>query len=167
MMVFRKGGRLSANMGITYRGKKLNIVDSFKYLGISFQTQGCVFTRHIKERPSAAIIAMNDIRCLSKLGMETAQRLFRLKITPIATYGLEIIWEYLTKRDFMELERIKAMFLKESHVSIKVYPIMTGLRTRKGALLYRGTQVSTAFAFDCKSSNTDAGTSREEKGNLD
>ena len=43
MMVFRKGGRLSANTGITYRGKKLNIVDSFKYLGLTTQTQGCVF----------------------------------------------------------------------------------------------------------------------------
>ena len=30
MMVFRKGGRLSANTSVTYRGKKLNIVDSFK-----------------------------------------------------------------------------------------------------------------------------------------
>ena len=57
---------------------------------------------------------MNDIRCLSKLGMETAVRLFRLKIIPIATYGLKIIWEYLTKRDFMELERIQATFLKKA-----------------------------------------------------
>ena len=38
MMVFRKDGRLSANTGITYRGNKLNIVDSFKYLGVTFQT---------------------------------------------------------------------------------------------------------------------------------
>ena len=43
VMVFRKGGRISANTGITYRGKKLNIVDSFKYLGLTTQTQGCVF----------------------------------------------------------------------------------------------------------------------------
>ena len=122
MMVFRKGGRLSANTGITYKGKKLNIVDSFKYLGLTFQTQGCVFARHIKERASAAIIAMNDIRCLSELGMETALRFFRLEITPIATYGFEIIWEYLTKRDFMELERLKATFLKKAMCLSKYTP---------------------------------------------
>ena len=54
--------------------------------------------------------------------METALRLFRLKITSIATYGLEIIWEYLTKRDFMELERIKATLLKKAMCLSKYTP---------------------------------------------
>ena len=65
---------------------------------------------------------MNDIRCLSELGMDAALRLFRLKITQIATHGLEIIWYYLTERDFMELEMMKATFLKKAICLSKFTP---------------------------------------------
>lgn len=55
---------------------------------------------------------MSDIRNIGQLSLTTAMTLFKLKITPIATYGLELIWDHLKKKDLRELERVKAVFLK-------------------------------------------------------
>src|SRR5260221_9499048 len=40
VMVFRKGGKLAKNVKFSYRGTKLDIVGSYKYLGIKFVTTG-------------------------------------------------------------------------------------------------------------------------------
>ena len=33
-------------------------------------------------------------------------------ITPIVTYGIEIVWEKLTIKDFERIEKVKASFMK-------------------------------------------------------
>src|SRR5215469_8931717 len=48
-------------------------------------------------------------RCLS---VETGLKLFHLKIAPIATYGLALIWKYLTLENLRTLDRVKCVYLK-------------------------------------------------------
>ncbi|KAJ4425868.1 hypothetical protein ANN_27494 [Periplaneta americana] len=54
-MTFRKGGRAAANV-IMYGTEPLTRVPHFKYLGITMQTQGNVYTLNIKERAPEAVI---------------------------------------------------------------------------------------------------------------
>ena len=35
-------------------------------------------------------------------------------ITPIATYGIEIVWEKLTVKDLERIEKVKASFMKRA-----------------------------------------------------
>jgi Mn-dependent DtxR family transcriptional regulator len=55
---------------------------------------------------------MNDIKDTKFIALGTAMKLFRLKVVPTLTYGMEIIWEYLTCRQLLELEKMKARCLK-------------------------------------------------------
>ncbi|KAJ4447264.1 hypothetical protein ANN_09268 [Periplaneta americana] len=54
----------------------------------------------------------NRIQNISKLSLTTAMSLFHAVITPIASYGIELIWEKLTNNDLAKLENVKARFLK-------------------------------------------------------
>jgi hypothetical protein len=55
-----------------------------------------------------------DIQSLSKLSLETALKLFDMKIVPILTYGLEILWEHLGGNSLKTLECMKAIYLKKA-----------------------------------------------------
>jgi hypothetical protein len=74
-------------------------VTAFTYLEIVFQPSGLSFNRHVEKRMRAAIFTTYNIRELNNLSIETAVKLFELKIAPIASYGIEIIWPHLTKHD--------------------------------------------------------------------
>ncbi|PSN56769.1 hypothetical protein C0J52_02682 [Blattella germanica] len=91
-----------------------------EYLGITLQTTGGTFT-HVKEKVIAAIRAMQDIDKI-QLSIDTAISLFKVKITPIVTYGLELIWESLNRKNLKDLENIKATFLKRILCVSKFYP---------------------------------------------
>ena len=112
---FRKGRRLPATTNITtYQNSNLSMVNSYKYLGVTLQTNGKSFTKHIKEKAAAAIASMNEVRALPRLSLETAIQLFHIKISPIMTYALEIVWEHLKKSDLKLLENVKARYLKKA-----------------------------------------------------
>ena len=113
-MTFRKGGRAAANDVIHFGAETLTMVPHFKYLGVTLQTHGNTFTKHIKDRASTALIAMHDIKNITRLSLETAMKLFNLKISPIMTYGIDLIWEHLNKDNLQDIERIKASFLKKA-----------------------------------------------------
>lgn len=121
-MTVKKGGRPAANDIITYGNEQLTRVSHFKYLGITLQTQGNVYTKHIQDRVAVAIIAMNTIKNIQKISLVTAMKLFHLKIRPIITYGLEIIWEDLSKKNLEDIERLKAAFLKKALALSKYTP---------------------------------------------
>lgn len=112
LVVFRKGGRLTEAENVKCNGKLLKRVNNFKYLGITIQTTGRSFRLHIRSRTVAATRAMNEIRNITQLSISTAMDLFRLKILPVLTYGLELVGEYLTYKQLEELERVKARYLK-------------------------------------------------------
>jgi hypothetical protein len=55
---------------------------------------------------------MNDIKNLKLIALGTAMQLFRLRVEPTLTYGMELIWEYLTCKQLLELEKMKAGYMK-------------------------------------------------------
>lgn len=121
-MVFRKGGRLAREDKVTLGGQELELVNSYRYLGINLQTTSNSFRIHIKERVSAAIRGMYDIKNITRLSMHTAMILFHAKITPMLSYGIELIWDKLTLSDLTTLEKVKARYLKRALGVAKTAP---------------------------------------------
>ena len=55
-----------------------------------------------------------SIKDLNRLfSTNSAVKLFDLKISPTASYGIEIIWPHLTNTDFVNLERVKTRYFKK------------------------------------------------------
>lgn len=99
---------------MTCDGVTLEFVSSFKYLGVTLQTTGTTFSLHIKERATATTKATYAIQKLQNLSLPTAMKLFKLKVMPAATYGIQLIWPYLTAKNLQKLENVKARFLKRA-----------------------------------------------------
>ena len=114
-MKFRnKGrGRYALNEKIVLEGVNVDFVPEFCYLGVMFQVSGLSFGRHVEKRARAALMVTYSIKNLHKLSIETAVKLFDLKVSPTASYGIEVIWPYLTINDFETLERVKTRYLKK------------------------------------------------------
>jgi hypothetical protein len=55
---------------------------------------------------------MNIYGDLINLSIFCHKRLFKIKFAPIASYGIVVIWPFLSVQDFKELERIKYRNLK-------------------------------------------------------
>ena len=113
-MKFRRGGNLSKTDIFLCGRDKLEIVISYKYLGLTLQVTSKTFTKHIEERCTAAIMAMFDIKMLHKLSLGTALHLFYIKIVPIVSYELNKIWIHLTTANLKRLEAVKAAYLKRA-----------------------------------------------------
>jgi hypothetical protein len=58
----------------------------------------------------------------SLLSIGTAAALFNLKISPVATYRMQLIWQDLTEQNLKKLESTKAMFLKRVLCTSKYVP---------------------------------------------
>lgn len=87
----------------------LKTVNDFRYLGITLQTTTNSFRCHIQEW------AIPIIKDLPGLSLATARvEIFKTTISPIVTYGMELIWEKLKIRDFERIENVKARFLKSA-----------------------------------------------------
>ena len=52
-----------------------------------------MYTNHIQKITRATTIATNTIKHLHRSSLDTAMKLFQMKVTSIKTYGLDIIWE--------------------------------------------------------------------------
>jgi hypothetical protein len=97
---------------LTIDGVNIERVKEFTYLGVIFQSSGICFTRHIKKRVRSAIIETYNIKNLYDLSVRTALELFNLKISPIASYGIEVIWPFLSSNDLENLEKVKSRYFK-------------------------------------------------------
>lgn len=79
-------------------------------------------------------MAMRSIAKPHSLSVQTALRLFDIKIAPVATYGIEVIWQHLTAKNLRALDGLKARYIKKVlslHLSTKnrhVY-LITGSTT--------------------------------------
>ena len=113
-MKFRHGGRLAENDTLRLYGQELNYVNRFTYLGITLTPSAITFAAHIEERSRKALIASTSIRNPQMLSLSTALSLFDLKIAPIASYGIQLIWEKLGVANLKALDRVKPAFLKYS-----------------------------------------------------
>lgn len=83
-------------------------------------TSGTSFAAHIGERVVKALTAARSIRDPWKLSLHAALRIFDMKVVPVASYGIELIWPFLSKNDLKHLERVKPTFLKRAmslHIS--------------------------------------------------
>ena len=122
-MAFKKGGRRTSTDTITCEGVALTAVNRFKYLGITFQPTGTTFTLHVKERLAAAALAINDIQHLSKLSLRTAMALFRVKVQPVISYGLHLIWEHLSTSNLQCIEKNQGNLPEARAVSLKMQTV--------------------------------------------
>ena len=97
-MTFRNGDR-EAKDRIYLGSEPQMMVNSFKYLGLMLQTIAKSFRIHIKS-PAAATKAMFDIKQILRISLKIAMSLFNAKIVPIATYGIDLIWEKLSLKSY-------------------------------------------------------------------
>jgi hypothetical protein len=134
-MLFRKGGRTAVEDYREYEGDKLEMVRSFKYLGIMIQTTGFTYRQHIKDRAISAIRTMQDIKNLNLLSLNKAIKLFNAKTTLILTYGPDLIWEHLSFKNLTTLESVKATFLKKATGISKYTPSKLSYEIMKESFL--------------------------------
>jgi hypothetical protein len=112
-MKFRKGGRLARDDVILIDGKPIEFVKSFTYLGVTIASNGKSFREHIATRVSKALTCAScDLKNPSRLSLPTALKLFDLKVAPVATYAIPVIWKYLSVSDLLSLDRVKTAYLK-------------------------------------------------------
>ena len=113
IMKFRKGGRVSQLDKFYYQGSEVEIVPSYEYLGVIFQTK-LSFSQHIKTKKRKALAVIASLNDLNKTSLKTAMKIFCMKILPLLTYGMEVISPSLTSSNLEDLDRIKAAFLKKA-----------------------------------------------------
>jgi hypothetical protein len=53
----------------------------------------------------------SDSRYSTSILVDAAVPFFNLKISPVITYGIQLIWQDLTEQNLKKLESIKTMFL--------------------------------------------------------
>ena len=111
-MKFRRGGKLAGRDHLWLNGEKIEYVYKFTYLGITLSTSGHSFANHIDDRLHKTILAFSAIRSPQMLSVETAIRLFNLKLAPTTAYGIPIIWNFLNVKDMMKLESAETSILK-------------------------------------------------------
>ncbi|KAJ9587891.1 hypothetical protein L9F63_018672 [Diploptera punctata] len=121
-MVFKKGGRTAASDNLKLGEESIRMVNKFRYLGITLQPTTKSFSAHVQERAAAAIRAMCSIKDITSLKLVTAMKLFASVITPIVTYGIELIWEKLSTSDLERLEKVKPRFIKKALGASKYTP---------------------------------------------
>jgi hypothetical protein len=61
----------------------------------------------------AALRAMHYIEKIELQSLESAMTLFRVKLVPILTYCIQVVWDHLTETDLKTLEKLKAVHLKK------------------------------------------------------
>ena len=111
IVIFRKGGFIAKKEKWFYDKTELNIVNSYRYLGIDFTTKLSFsnairpFTVKAKKVCYDISRSLNDIGCHS---LDVFSKLFDSKVMPILTYGCEL-WGL---NDFIEVERVHTTCFK-------------------------------------------------------
>ncbi|XP_060582312.1 uncharacterized protein LOC132738738 [Ruditapes philippinarum] len=110
IMVFRKGGRLAEIEQWTYKGIKIDVVESFTYLGFMVSTGGS-FKRGIDTLSGKAGKAVHSLYTLTRgmdIPINIQFHLFDSYVSPILCYSSEI-WGF-SKAD--TIERVHRKFIK-------------------------------------------------------
>jgi hypothetical protein len=113
-MKHRQGGHLAAHDVIKIENQPIEFVNKFVYLGLTITTTAKTFTKHIEERARKAVLQTMEINNPRNLALTTAMRLFDLKISPVATYCIKTIWNYLSPKQIETIDKVKATFLKRA-----------------------------------------------------
>ena len=115
VMIFHKG-RLPKNENKEYfiGQTKLEIVNSFKYLGITFSTQ-LSFTKHLQSKnaeANARISYMFSKYPLRHLPLSLVTRLFNIYVLPLYTYGLPIWITNVSDNVIKSANAVQTKYLK-------------------------------------------------------
>ena len=112
IMVFRKGGVLPRNLEFYYGGNQIEIVKSFKYLGIIFTAGGSFSETQntLSGQAQKAIFKLNKyLYKFTFIPPKHKLELFDKLITPILNYGCEV-WGFIQGNS---LERVHLQFCKQ------------------------------------------------------
>ena len=115
ILIIRRARVLRAGAPLTYKGKTIEIVNDFEYLGITLQCCTWSFTKHTQKRVSkakSALFALNNQHRLTDLAYHTCETLFQRAIVPIATYGIQLTQATIGERNFKEFESLGNTFMK-------------------------------------------------------
>ena len=70
-------------------------MNTLTYLGVVLHWQPKNATPHIESRLVKAAGASAGIQSPYKLSLDTAKALFDMKVASVASYGIQVMWEYL------------------------------------------------------------------------
>ena len=113
VLKFRKAGRLARDDRFTLGRKKIEICQSYEYLGVTLQPALC-FTKHLQRRKAMALAAIGSLKGLALVSTATALKIFNMKIRPMLTYGWDSVSRLLPARLLIEADRVKTIFLKKA-----------------------------------------------------
>ena len=100
-------------LSLTPAGERLELVSHFEYLGVTL-TPRLRFTRNLLTRAAKASAGIGLLSRIRDVDLRTAMNVFRIKIRPTLTYGLEAFAHLLSLRNLDLLDSVKAAFLKEA-----------------------------------------------------
>ena len=92
LVKFRHGGPLAAGDNLIYQKQNVEIVNNFCYLGVMLTPRLSV-KRHLQYMKTEAINSVNSIKArldLSRISLDSGNRLLATVIMPCGTYGCEI-----------------------------------------------------------------------------
>jgi len=112
IMVFRKGGRLSKKWNWHFNGSNIEIVNTYKYLGVNLVNSGS-FGRHLKLQLAVAKSGLNSVY-KSIFGLQSKNinsyfKLFDAVSRSVLCYAAQI-WGYLIYDD---VEKLLRFFIKK------------------------------------------------------
>ena len=91
VMVFRLGGKLSANERFFYKGIKLEIVNGFQYVGLLFTPRLSLYRMTDDLSKKAKRILVSLLQTLNSYGQLSAFfKIFDMKICSMLLYGCEV-----------------------------------------------------------------------------
>ena len=109
--IFRKGGYLKRNEHWTYKETPIEIVSSYKYLGI-YVTSRCIWTecQKILDAQGTKVVYMlkSTLAQFNNLSSDLLFKIFDTKVLPILHYGAEI-WGF---HEAKNVERVHANYCK-------------------------------------------------------
>jgi len=111
VVVFRKGGFLSRFEKWTYNGIPLQVVNSYKYLGLDFTTRlsfNNLTGAFVSKAKKAIHEIMSSLKSIDCYNLDVFTKLFDSKVKPILLYGSEL-WGC---SPFVEIEKVHLFALK-------------------------------------------------------
>ena len=131
IIIFNKMGRKCKDT-FTFHGEKLEVVQTYTYLGIEMTSSGSfsVAIQEINNKARKAIIPLIRTACQFKIPLTRTLNLFRTYVEPILLYNAEN-WAAMTSKDISKC-RINTRYIQES--SLKSSITTSQLRFVKYAL---------------------------------
>ena len=111
IIVFRKGGFLSQHEKWTYHGEKLEVVNSYKYLGADFSTRmsfATITQAFVSKAKKACYEILTSLRSIHCYDLNVFLKLFDAKVKPILLYGSEL-WGM---NELYDIEKVHMFALK-------------------------------------------------------